>query len=350
MKSAIITAYREPGFVEENIKFFRNKGYEVIVAADEPNDELASIIDKYGVKASVSEKRRGKWLALNDAAKLAEGEVLFFVDSDTKVWELSGIDGCDVVELRKEVKGSSLLEKLVNIDYFMMYLVSKLAAKLKTCIGINGSAFLIKRSVFNAVGGFRRKINEDTDLGVRLGLAGFKYGLFGKAITKAPDNWKSWLSQRERWSAGGAEILMENFREIITKPKLWLPYVILFYPAIVGMILSMLLPDNIVIKFFYLLLPLLVFISPKLASIVIMAIYEINAVRNLLILLASFVAWAVVMIALSKKFDYEIEAKVLPIYYFFYSPLWTFVSIITFAKVLVYKRLGKEIKLDDWKV
>ncbi len=350
MRSAIITAYKEPEFVEENIKFLRDNGYEVIVAADEPNEELVSILEKYRVKASVSERRRGKWLALNDAAKLAEGEILFFVDSDTKVWELSGIDGCDVVELRKEVRGESLLEKLVNIDYFMMYLVSKLAAKFRTCIGINGSAFLIKRCVFNTIGGFRKKINEDTDLGIRLGLAGFKYGLFGKAITKAPENWKNWLSQRERWSAGGAEILMENFKEIIARPKLWLPYVILFYPAIVGMVLSMLLPDNIVIKFLYFLLPFLVFVSPKLASIVIMAVYEINAVRNLLILLASFFIWTLVMVILSRKLDYEIDVKVLPIYYFFYSPMWTFVSIITLAKVAIYRKLGKEIKLDNWKV
>jgi len=44
MKSAVLIAYREPGFIEENAKKLMNEGFEIIIAADEPSDELLRII------------------------------------------------------------------------------------------------------------------------------------------------------------------------------------------------------------------------------------------------------------------------------------------------------------------
>ncbi len=159
------------------------------------SDGLVEVVKKYGLKASISDKRRGKWLALNDAAKLASGDVILFLDSDTRIVELSSADGCDVIELRKEVEGDKLIERLVNVDYLIMSVVAKIAAKLGRCPGVSGSAFIIK-DVFEAVGGFRR--SEDTDLGIRLGFAGYKYEIRGKAITRAPSSFSEWLVQRER--------------------------------------------------------------------------------------------------------------------------------------------------------
>ena len=350
MKSAIIAAYRRADFVEENVRKLIEDGFEVIIAADEPSDELNGIIKKYGLKASVSEKRRGKWLALNDAAKLASGDVILFLDSDTRIIELSSINGCDVVELRKEVDGDKLIERLINIDYLIMNIVAKIAAKLGTCPGVNGSAFMIKKDVFKAVGGFRRRINEDTDLGIRLGFAGYKYGIYGKAVTRAPSNFSEWLAQRERWSLGGAEILVENFWKIVRQPKLWLPYIILFYPALFCMILCMLLPDSIVVKLLYLLLPVLVVMSSKFASFTILTVLEITVLRNLMASLTSFAAWSAAVVLASKKLEFRIDCSVLPIYYFIYSPLWTTICILAFVKVALYKVADREIELKDWKV
>jgi len=59
MKSAVLIAYREPGFIEENVKKLMAKGFEIIVATDEPSGEILRIIRKYGLKATISDKRRG---------------------------------------------------------------------------------------------------------------------------------------------------------------------------------------------------------------------------------------------------------------------------------------------------
>ncbi len=348
MKSAIIVTYRDEGLIEENVKDLLKLGYEVIVAADDPNEKVLRILRRYPVKATISKKRRGKWKALNDALKLASGEQILFLDSDTKIVNLCDLNGKDAIEIRKEVSASSVLEKLINIDYFVMFLTAKLAEKFNSCLSINGSAFMIKRSVLQSVGGFRRRINEDTDLGVRLGLRGFRVCVDGKAITKVPSNLKDWFVQRERWSLGGAEVIIENFWRIVKKPRLWIPYLFVFYPAIVGFLFSLLLPDSLILKLLYLLIPLMVFLSPKLLSLAMLMLFEIHTLKNLLVIMLSFVVWSATMMFLAKKFRYEIDCKLLPLYYFVYSPLWTMVCITSFFRVLILKLLKKEVKVKRW--
>ncbi len=204
-KSTVLIAYREPGFIEENVKKLMDRGFEIIIAADEPNDEILRIIREYGLKTTISDKRR-KWRALNDAVAIAEGDYIIFVDSDTRIAELEGFEEFDAVEIRKEINASSLIERLANIEYFNMFLTAKIASKLGSCLSLNGAAFGIKKDILLKLGGFRRCINEDTELGVRLGLNGYRVGVYGRAITKSPSSFKDWLVQRERWSLGGAEV------------------------------------------------------------------------------------------------------------------------------------------------
>ncbi|HID42968.1 MAG TPA: glycosyltransferase [Archaeoglobaceae archaeon] len=47
------------------------------------------IIRNYNLRATISEKRRGKWKALNDAISMANGDYILFLDSDTKIVDLS---------------------------------------------------------------------------------------------------------------------------------------------------------------------------------------------------------------------------------------------------------------------
>ncbi len=116
------------------------------------------------------------------------------------------------------------------------------------------------------------------------------------------------------------------------------------------MILSMLLPDSIVVKLLYLLLPVLVVISSKFASLTILTVLEINVLRNLLASLTSFVAWSAAVVLASKKLEFNIDYSVLPVYYFIYSPLWTTICVLAFAKVVMYRAVDREIKPKDWKV
>ncbi len=350
MKSAVISAYKDAGYVEDNVRWLRENGYEIVIAADEPSEELIRIIEKYGVKATLSRERRGKWRALNDALKLVNGEQIIFVDSDTVIRDLSGLNGSDAVEIVKEVRGESIIERLVNIDYLVMTLGSVIAAKLGSCLSLNGSAFMVKKSVMDKLGGFRRKINEDTDLGVRLGLGGYSYDVCGRAVTEGPKSFKEWFRQRERWSMGGAEVFLENLLPILTHPRLWIPYLVFFYPVLFGMLVSLLLPESYFTKILYLVLPFLTILSPKLASIAILALYELDTLRNLVAIAVSSLVWSGILIAFSRKLSFHIDIKLLPLYYFVYSPLWSAICFVSLLRVAYRKLRGKGMEVSDWKL
>lgn len=350
MKSAVLVAYRKPGFIKENVKKLKEKGFEVIVAVDEPSDEILRIVREYDLKATISEKRRGKWRALNDAISLAEGDYIIFMDSDTRIVELGDFKEFDAVEIVKEVNASFLIERLAKIEFFNMFLTAKIASKLGSCLSLNGAAFGIRRDVLLKLGGFRRRINEDTDLGIRLGLNGYRVGVCGRAITKSPSSFKDWLAQRERWSLGGAEVVIENLPSILKEPRLWIPYLFQFYPSIVGLTLGFALPDSVILKVLNLILPFMFFVNFKLVSLLLLSVFELHVMRNVIAMLVSFIVWALTVITLSKKTNYEIEFKLLPLYYFLYNPLWTMICIVAFAKTSVFRLIGRELRVRGWVV
>ncbi len=350
MKSAVLVAYRKPGFIKENVKKLKEKGFEVIVAVDEPSDEILRIVREHDLKATISEKRRGKWRALNDAISLAEGDYIIFMDSDTRIVELGDFKEFDAVEIVKEVNASLLIERLAKIEFFNMFLTAKIASKLGSCLSLNGAAFGIRRDVLLKLGGFRRRINEDTDLGIRLGLSGYRVGVCGRAITKSPSSFKDWLVQRERWSLGGAEVVIENLPSILKKPRLWIPYLFQFYPSIVGLTLGFALPDSVILKVLNLILPFMFFVNFKLVSLLLLSVFELHVVRNVIAMLVSFIVWTLTVIVLSKKKNYEIEFKLLPLYYFLYNPLWTMICIVALAKASVFRLIGRELRVRGWVV
>ncbi|AIY89329.1 glycosyltransferase [Geoglobus acetivorans] len=347
-RTVIISAYKHPEKLEENLE--RLEGFEVILAVDEPDDELLQIIERYGLKATVSHKRRGKWKALNDAVEMAEGEYLLFLDSDTLLINPGNPESFDGLEIKKEVDLDSRLSRLVNIDYFNMYLVSLIAARLGICLGFNGAAFWIRKEVLKKLGGFRRRINEDTDLGIRFGISGYRFGVDGFALTDSPHNIRDWLSQRERWALGGAEVLMENFREIIRKPAMWVPAIVILFPSILPLILGIAIPDGVMFKLLFFILPSFGVISGKMSVLVLYLLYGYHVLRNLILILLTFSVWAALMIVLSKVTGFRIDFRYLPVYYFIYSPMWMSIAIIALARQVLYRIVKRKITLSGWKV
>ncbi len=346
--TVIVPAFRNSGKIEENLK--RLDGFEVILAADLPDEKLREIIRKEDLKATVSDRRRGKWKALNDAMEIASGEYILFLDSDTVLLDPGDMKKYDGAEVVKEVCGNSFLEKLVRIDYFNMYLISLLASRLGTCLGFNGAAFWIRRDVLKKLGGFRRRINEDTDLGVRFGIYGYRYGVCGRAVTDSPKTIREWLAQRERWALGGAEILMENLWSIIRKPVMWIPSLFIMFPSIIGLFINLILPDSFFLKSLYFFIAVAGLISGKAVAIVMYLVYGYHLLRNITAGMITFGIWAAIMAFLSKITKYSIDLRYLPLYYFIYSPLWMFVAVIALAKYILYRLLGKKVRIENWKV
>jgi len=353
--SVIFAVYKSPGYVEKNYLRLKksNVECEFILAADEPDSKTLFIARKYSFLRCFSSSRRGKWRALNEAAKLAKGKYLLFIDSDT-ILECSlediikALQKYDVVEIRKEIMGKKIIEKLVNIDYLNMFTVAKLCEKFNSCLGVNGAAFAIKRDVFFSLNGFRNVVNEDTDLGLRISLKGYSFGTVGKAKTESPKSFKDWLVQRERWATGGAEAILDAFPELIKKPLLWIPAIYLVFPAIVLFILNNLITGNILVKIIYLLLPIIIILPQKLLLIILFILFQERLLKNIVVGITTFIVWMLIEIFVSVKLKWKISYLLLPIFYFFYSPIWMLISFVALLRVLVLKLSGKKVKVKNW--
>ncbi len=90
-----------------------NISKEIIVTIDEPSEGFLEKVKTFnGVQFIVNEQRLGKANALNDAAKLASGNILLFLDADIG---LSGdlnflkkiveeMQNADVLDIKKKVE------------------------------------------------------------------------------------------------------------------------------------------------------------------------------------------------------------------------------------------------------
>ncbi len=353
--SVIFAAYRNAGHIEDNylrLKRSRVK-CEFIVAADEPDPTLEFLLRKYSFRVSLSYRRRGKWRALNDAASIAEGRYLLFIDSDTKLLSkiediVRALESYDAVEIRKEIDGKNVLEKLVNIDYLNMFAVAKLSEKLKSCLGINGAAFAIRKDVFFSLNGFRNVVNEDTDLGLRLGLSGFSFGTAGRAETKSPGTFREWIIQRERWATGGAQALLNCLPELIKKPVLWIPALYLIFPAIVAFTLNDLMSGSILTKIIYFILPLILALPPKILFFVLFLLFQERMLKNAIVGIVTFIVWVAVEVFTARKLKWSINYALLPVFYFFYSPAWLIISFVALIRVSILKIARKSVKVSNW--
>ena len=346
--SAVVTAYRNPENLFEIVDMLTQMGYEVVVSADCLSDEHIVELEKRNVKLTLSNRRRGKWKALNDALEFVTGDHVLFVDSDTKLVDVPD-PHADIVELTKEVRGKSLVERLVAVDYLLMNLSARVSPRILGFGMVNGSAFMSRTEVARKIR-FRPRIIEDADFGFRAGFSGYRMVVGGRAITDAPSSLREWFRQRERWALGGAELFVEFLPRFVRMPKILIPTLILYYPALIGFMLAMLLPDSIAIKILYFILPLLLSLPVKAVAIFMLLVFEFHLLRNILAMLLSFALWSGFVLFIAKRYRFEIDARILPVYYFLYSPLWTMVNVAMLFRFLVLRLVGKEVSAEGWKV
>jgi cellulose synthase/poly-beta-1,6-N-acetylglucosamine synthase-like glycosyltransferase len=187
MLSVIIPVWRESSLLDNLISDLAKDPYkdkEIIVTIDEPTSKSKTLVQKYAdVKFLLNENRMGKVNALNEASQLANGDLLMFLDADTTLKTkniLSKVEQqmdstVDILEFKKEVEKENFISKLVSYDYIGGIVCSLLFNRLKRCLGLNGSGFVITRQFFNEVGGFKNVISEDLEMGMQAFLRSKTY-------------------------------------------------------------------------------------------------------------------------------------------------------------------------------
>ncbi len=175
--SVIIPALNEEKYIHyslEGLKKQSFKDFETIVSDGGSSDKTRDIAKKYA--KVVIDRTKGMAAGRNTGAKAAKGEILVFLDADTK-------PSRDLLKVYSTAFGNGIiaatgpilpLEKNLNKRIGLGYrFVSILFVKLSIMLGrpsIVGSNFAVRRDVFNKVHGFNPalKTYEDWDLSSKL--------------------------------------------------------------------------------------------------------------------------------------------------------------------------------------
>ena len=364
--SIFIPVYKESEFLEPLLNklvadLHDNK--EVFVVVDEPTEKSLSLAQKYSnnVRFVWNGERKGKANVLNEIVGQSSGEVLFFLDSDVVLdgdvgGMLETIDremgDAEIVEVKKDVVRDSFLARIVSYDYLGFNFTNWFfAKKLNRCVGLNGAAFAIRRETFEKLGGFRKVIMEDLDIGTRSFIGGIRYRFLDnfRVYTKAPSSLSDWFTQRKRWALGSALWFKEYFRDFVriakTHPGVLLLALLFVFPCLPFFLVTLAMPDDFWIKASYFLLLLLSTQTSLLLTPAAFTSTSLAFFRNLFLMTGSVGAYSIVFFLLSRKIGFAFNPLEFVLFYLLYSPVWLLLVITNLSKVFLKQKTASV----DWK-
>ncbi len=216
--SVVVPAYNEEKYIHRTLQAIRKQTYtnfEVIVKDGKSADETVRIARKLANRV-VSSRDLSAADARNQGAHFAEGEILVFMDADTflpvnafeRFHALMSKEEVVGVSCRKIPQGRSILDRFM---YEFVNLSTFVSSKIRLG-GAHGNCMLMRRSVFERVGGFNPDIivAEEQDL-VRRAL---RYGrylfLLDFYVVENPRRLRKWGRFRlyVAWSIG----MLKSFR------------------------------------------------------------------------------------------------------------------------------------------
>ena len=270
--TALVPIYQQPKRAVEIVTRLVSEGLEdgeiLLVVDGETNPEIAAALCEVRsiqrVRIIEGRPHLGKAEALNRAAKETEADVLAFIDNDIEVPEgvpfLSRCIDClrdsDIAELPKIASGKGFLATMEKYEFFSNIAATEyIVRRTGRCPSMNGAAFLIKKELFNRLGGFRAVINEDMDMAGRAFLEGARFAFDASLTVKneVPESVAVWIKQRRRWSVNSSLFYKRYLKRILSHDRALLPILVvsgLIFPlpllaALAGALLP-LIPASII--------------------------------------------------------------------------------------------------------
>jgi glycosyltransferase involved in cell wall biosynthesis len=159
----IIPVYNGERFLAEAVKSALEQDYrplQIIVADDGSTDDSVTIARSFPETTVLELEHGGVSIARNSAVEASDGEWLAFLDADD-VWMPEKISRQVVAGSSRADIGIVLCEQMHQFDAVPSWWVWPTEPKSKTCF--EPSAWLVRRSVFDYVGGFEpgRALGED---------------------------------------------------------------------------------------------------------------------------------------------------------------------------------------------
>jgi len=172
MLSIIIPTLNEEDYLPRLLRSIKKQGftdYEVIVADAGSSDETLNIARSYGckiVKGGLPAKGR------NEGAKVAKGEILFFLDADAILLDDFLSESLREFSDRKlDIAGFCLKSYPANkfFSFFENSIYNKIIIISEKVLPHSAVGILMKKELFNKLGGYDEtiKLAEDMDLSRR---------------------------------------------------------------------------------------------------------------------------------------------------------------------------------------
>ena len=218
MLSIIIPALNEEDWLPlllESIKSQHFNDYEIIVADANSKDKTPEIAKKYGciiVPGGLPAKGR------NNGAKVARGDLLFFLDADTVLPAHFFEKSLREFNARKLSIASFCLRPYPknSFEYFLINVFyNKMILVVERVLPHSAMGIMIKKELFNKINGYDEsiKLAEDHDLGRRAA----KYGKFG--IVKSTEILISTRRfKKDSWIVTGAKFFLCQLHMICIGP------------------------------------------------------------------------------------------------------------------------------------
>ncbi len=247
--SVIMPCFNEEKVIQTAIQSVMNldyPNYEVLVVDDGSTDltlDAAKKMEKKGRLRVVSHENTGKSGALNRGITEAVGDYVLCMDADSML-------APDVLKLAMAyfernpklaaVAGSVVLGNTPNVltmfqrlEYIIGLNFHKTAQSFLSMVTIvPGPIGVFKKSAITAIGGYHHDtFAEDCDLTIRLLVEGYDLAYCPEmiAITEAPEDVRSLLGQRYRWSRGITQAIAKNAGWFLKPHKSFRSFSILAY-------------------------------------------------------------------------------------------------------------------------
>ncbi len=217
----------------------KNK-YEVIPINDHSEDKTKEIIDEFAKRYDFIKPlhryggKRGKPAGLNDALKIAQGEIVLIFDAD--YLPPKGIVRELAVNFKDPLVGAvmgrvipvnadkNLLTKLLDLERCGGYQVNQQSRyNLNLIPQYGGTVGGFRRDIVLETGGFNENVlAEDTELTYRMYVSGYKvvYANRAECWEEAPENWNVRARQVKRWSRGHNQVMFKYFFKVLKSPHL----------------------------------------------------------------------------------------------------------------------------------
>lgn len=176
MISVIIVAYNEEklifSIISELQKQVFSGDYEIILADGGSSDRTITLAKQEGV--IIVNCRKGRACQLNDASKIAKGDILFFVHADMKLTTNTFSAIQEKIDLGYEGGGFANIfdqhnEKIKNIGTWMNFRFLNKKEQSDKGIFYGDNGIFVKKSAFETLQGFKEiPIMEDYDFSYKL--------------------------------------------------------------------------------------------------------------------------------------------------------------------------------------